>query len=163
MKFYVLLKLQYNTYTVIEAYFLNCRCNLNCFVSSVIRSTNVSLNTSVQDEFPWKLLSAVRWDSSHRFHLTFYHKKINHHNLKASWTFRKSHAEGLLIFCQFPLKVFIKLNLLLQREEPLISRFHGHIQRFLKKFTNNQKSGNVKKGVLYRLIVRFLYSIILIR
>ena len=93
----------------------------------------------------------------------FYHKNINHHDLKASWTFRKSHAEGLLIFYQFPLKVFIKLNLLLQREDPSISRVHCHIQRFLKKFINNQKSGNVKKGVLYRLIVRFLYSITLIR
>ena len=99
------LKLQYNTYTVIEAYFLNCRCNLNCFVSSVIRSTNVSgVQTSVQDGFPWKLLSVVRWDSSHRLHLTFYHKKINHHDLKALWAFRKSHVEGLRIV----LTVFIK-------------------------------------------------------
>ena len=72
------------------------------------------------------------------------------------------------MFYQFSLKVFIKLNLLLQREEPLISRVHGQIQRFLKKLaskflnldvadesgnpaqidfedTNNQKSGNVKR------------------
>ena len=77
--------------------------------------------------------------------------------------FENPMLEAYLLFYQFSLKVFIKLNLLLQREDPLISRFHGHIQRFLKKFTNNQKSGNVKKGVLYRLIVRFLYSIILIR
>ena len=78
------------------------------------------------------------------------------------------------MFYQFSLKVFIKLNLLLQREDPLISRVHGHIQRFLKKLalkflnldvidesgnpaqiedfdfedTNNQKNGNVKKSVL---------------
>ena len=91
-----------------------------------------------------------------------------------------------LLFYQFSLKVFINLNLLLQREDALISSVHGHIQRFLKKLvlkflnldvidksgnpaqidfedTNNQKSGNVKKGVLYRLIVRFLYSVNLIR
>ena len=29
--------------------------------------------------------------------------------------------------------------------------------------TNNQKSGNVKKGVSYGLILRFLYSVNLIR
>ena len=68
----------------------------------------------------------------------------------------------------------------------MISRVHGHIQKFLKKLalkflnldvvdessnpaqidfedTNNQKGGNVKKGALYRLIVRFLYSVNLIR
>ena len=82
--------------------------------------------------------------------------------------------EAYLLFYQFSLKVFIKLNLLLQREDPLISRVHGHIQRFLKKLalkflnldvidesgnpaqiedfdfedTNNQKNGNVKKSVL---------------
>ena len=76
--------------------------------------------------------------------------------------------KAYLLFYQFSLKVFIKLNLLLQREEPLISRVHGRIQRFLKKLaskflnldvtdesgnsaqidfedTNNQKSGNVKR------------------
>ena len=41
--------------------------------------------------------------------------------------------EVYLFFYQFSLKVFIKLNLLLQRQDPLISRVHGHIQRFLKK------------------------------
>ena len=41
--------------------------------------------------------------------------------------------EAYLFFYQFSLKVFIKLNLLLQRQDPLISRVHGHIQRFLKK------------------------------
>ena len=68
----------------------------------------------------------------------------------------------------------------------MISRIRGHIQRFLKKLalkflnldvidesgnpaqidfedTNNQKSGNVKKGILCGLIVRFLYSVNLIR
>ena len=76
--------------------------------------------------------------------------------------------KAYLLFYQLSLKVFIKLNLLLQREEPLISRVHGHIQRFLKRLaskflnldvtdksanpaqidledTNNQKSGNVKR------------------
>ena len=90
--------------------------------------------------------------------------------------------EAHLLFHQFSLK----LNLLLQIEDPFVYRIHGHIQRFLKKLvlkflnldvidksgnpaqidfedTNNQKSGNVKKGVLYRLIVRFLYSVNLIR
>ena len=43
--------------------------------------------------------------------------------------------EAYLSFYQFSLKVFIKLNLLLQREDPLISHVHGHIQRFLKKLT----------------------------
>ena len=94
--------------------------------------------------------------------------------------------EIYLLFYQFSLKVFIELNLLLQREDPLISRVHSHIQRFLKKLAlkflnldvidesgnpaqidfddiNNQKSGNVKKGVLCGLIVRFLYSVNLIR
>ena len=94
--------------------------------------------------------------------------------------------KAYLLFYQFSLKVFIKLNLLLQREDPLISRVHCHIQRFQKKLalkflnldvtdksgnpaqidfeaTNNQKSGDVKKGVLHRLIVRFLYSVNLIR
>ena len=94
--------------------------------------------------------------------------------------------EAYLLFYQFSLKVFIKLNLLLQREDPLISNVHGHIQRFLKKLalkflnldvidendnpaqidfedTNNQKSGNVKKCVLRGLILRFLYSVNLIR
>ena len=83
---------------------------------------------------------------------------------------------------------FIKLNLFLQREDPLISRVHGHIQRFLKEIclevfkcnvtvinendnpaqinfedTNNQERGNVKKGVLCGLIPRFLYSVNLVR
>ena len=94
--------------------------------------------------------------------------------------------EAYLLFYQFSLKVFVKLDLLLQREDPLISRIHGHIQRFLKKLaltflnldvisendnpaqinfeeTNNQKSGNVKKGALCRVILRFLYSVNLIR
>ena len=94
--------------------------------------------------------------------------------------------KAFLLFYKFSLKVFIKLNLLLQREDPLISRVHGHIKRFLKKLalkflnldvidksgnpaqigfedTNNQRGGNVKKGVLYRLIVRFLYPVNLIR
>ena len=90
------------------------------------------------------------------------------------------------MFYQFSLKVFIKLNLLLQREDPLFPRVHGHIQRFLKKLAlkllnldvvdennspaqinfediNNQKSGNFEKGVLCRFILRFLYSVNLIR
>ena len=93
--------------------------------------------------------------------------------------------EAYLLFYQFSLKVFIKLNLLLQREDHLISRVHGHIQRFLKKLalkflnldvihendnlakndfedTNNQESGNVKRGVLCGLILGFLYSVSLI-
>ena len=41
--------------------------------------------------------------------------------------------KAYLLFYQFSLKVFINFNLLLQREYPLISRVHGHIQRFLKK------------------------------
>ena len=68
----------------------------------------------------------------------------------------------------------------------MISRVHGYIQRFLKKLvlkflnldvidendnpaqidiedTNNQKSSDVKEGVLCRLILRFLYSVNLIR
>ena len=100
--------------------------------------------------------------------------------------FKSPMLEAYLLFYQFSLKVFIKLNLLLQREDPLISRVHGHIQRFLKKLalkflnldvidendnptqidfedTNNQKSGDVKKGVLCGLILRFLYSVNLIR
>ena len=94
--------------------------------------------------------------------------------------------EAYLLFYQFSLEIFIKLNLLLQREDPLIPRVHGYIQRFLKKLalkflnldvidendnptqidfedTNNQKSGDVKKGVLCGLILRFLYSVNLIR
>ena len=94
--------------------------------------------------------------------------------------------KAYLLFYQFSLKVFIKLNLLLQREDPLISRVHGHIQRFLKKLAlkflnldvideganpaqidfediNNQKSANVKKGVLCGLILRFPFSVNLIR
>ena len=43
--------------------------------------------------------------------------------------------EAYLSFYQFSLKVYIQLNLLLQREDPLISHVHGHIQRFLKKLT----------------------------
>ena len=100
--------------------------------------------------------------------------------------FENPMLEAYLLFYQFSLKVFIKLNLLLQREDPLNSRVHGHIQRFLKKLalkflnldvidendnptqidfedTNNQKSGNVKKGILCGLILRFLYSVNLIR
>ena len=68
----------------------------------------------------------------------------------------------------------------------MISRVHAHIQRFLNKLglkflnldvigesrnpvqidfedTNYQKSGNVKKGVLCGLILRFLYSVNLIK
>ena len=94
--------------------------------------------------------------------------------------------EACLLFYQFSLKVFVKFNLLLQRGDPLISYVHGHIQRFLKKLTlkflnldvidgndnpleidfedtNNQKSSNVKKDVLHGLILRFLYSVDLIR
>ena len=94
--------------------------------------------------------------------------------------------EAYLLFYQFSLKVFIKLNLLLQREDPLNSHVHGHIQRFLKKLalkflnldvidendnpaqidfedTNNQKSGNVQKRVLCGVILRFHYSVNLIR
>ena len=94
--------------------------------------------------------------------------------------------EAYLLFYQFSLKVFMKLNLLLQSENPLISRIHSHIQRFLKKLalkflnldvidesgnpaqidfkdTNNQKSGNVKKSALCGLILKFLYSVNLIR
>ena len=94
--------------------------------------------------------------------------------------------EDYLLFYQLSLKVFIKLNLLLQREDPLIPRVHGHIERFLTKLalkffnldvidenddpaqikfedTNNQKSGNVKKGALFGLILRFLYFVNLIR
>ena len=41
--------------------------------------------------------------------------------------------EANLLFYQFSLKVFIKLNLLLQIEDPFVYRVHGHIQRFLKK------------------------------
>ena len=80
-------------------------------------------------------------------------------------------VEVYLLFYQFSLKVFIKLNLLLQRDNPSNSRVHGHIQRFLKKLvlkfldldvideidnpaqidfedTNNQKRGNIKNNVL---------------
>ena len=90
------------------------------------------------------------------------------------------------MFYQLSLKVFIKLNLLLQREDHLISRVYGNIQRFLKNFalkflnldviderdnpaqidfenTNSQKSSNVKEDVLCGLILRFLYSAYLIR
>ena len=100
--------------------------------------------------------------------------------------FENPMLEAYLLFYQFSLKVFIKLNLLLQREDPLISRVHGHIQRFLKKLalkflnldvvgengnpaqidfedTNNQNSGNIKKRVLRGLILRFLHSVNLIR
>ena len=100
--------------------------------------------------------------------------------------FENPMLEAYLLFYQLSLKVFIKLNLLLQREDHLISRVHGHIQRFLTKLalkffnlgvidenddpaqidvedTNNQKSGNVKKGALCGLILRFLYSVNLIR
>ena len=94
--------------------------------------------------------------------------------------------EAYLLFYQFSSKVFVKLNILLQKEDSLISRIHGHIQEFLKKlalkflnldvidendnplqidfeYTNNKKSGNFKKGILCGLILRFLYSVNLIR
>ena len=84
--------------------------------------------------------------------------------------FKNPMLEAYLLFCQFSLKVFIKLILLLEREHPLISRVHGHIQRFLKKFaleflnldvidehdnpaqinledTNNQKINNVNPKI----------------
>ena len=100
--------------------------------------------------------------------------------------FENPMLEAYLLFYQLLLKVLIKLNLLLHREDPLISRVPGNIQRFLKKLaltflnldvidesdnppqidfkdTNNQKSGDVKKGVLCGLILRFLYSVNLIR
>ena len=100
--------------------------------------------------------------------------------------FENPMLEAYLLFYQLLLKVLIKLNLLLHRENPLISRVPGNIQRFLKKLaltflkldvidesdnppqidfkdTNNQKSGDVKKGVLCGLILRFLYSVNLIR
>ena len=100
--------------------------------------------------------------------------------------FENPMLEAYLLFYQFSSKVFVKLNLLLQKEDPLISRVHGHIQGFLKKlalkflnlnvidendnplqidfeYTNNKKSGNFKKGVLCGLILRFLYSVNLIR
>ena len=100
--------------------------------------------------------------------------------------FENPKLEDYLLFYQLSLKVFIKLNLLLQREDPLIPRVHGHIERFLTKLalkffnldvidenddpaqikfedTNNQKSGNVKKGALFGLILRFLYFVNLIR
>ena len=96
--------------------------------------------------------------------------------------FENPMLEAYLLFYQFSVKVFIKLNLLLQREDPLISCVHCHIQRFLKKLAlkflnldiidennnpaqidfevfNNQKSSNVKKGVLCGLILSFLLSI----
>ena len=38
--------------------------------------------------------------------------------------------EAFLLFYQFSFKVFVKLNLLLQRKDPLISRVDGHIQKF---------------------------------
>ena len=100
--------------------------------------------------------------------------------------FENPMLEAYLLFYQFSLKVFLKLNLSLQRKSPLISRVRGHIQRFLKKLalkflnldvideshnsvqidledTNNQTSGNVKKGVLCGLILRILYPLNLIR
>ena len=106
---------------------------MNLFVSSVIRNTNVSWHTSLQDGFPWKLLLIMRWDSSH---LTFY-QKINKSPRFERFRehFENPILEAYLSFYQFSLKVFIKLNLLLQREDPLISHVHGHIQRFLKKLT----------------------------
>ena len=83
-------------------------------------------------------------------------------------------------------KKSIMTRVLAKNKNTLISRVHGHIQRFLKKLTlkflnldvideggnpaqidfedtNNQKSGNVKRGVLFGLILRFLYSVNLIR
>ena len=83
-------------------------------------------------------------------------------------------------------KKSIMTRVLAKNKNTLISRVHGHIQRFLKKLTlkflnldvideggnpaqidfedtNNQKSGNVKKGVLCGLILRFLYSVNLIK
>ena len=41
--------------------------------------------------------------------------------------------KAYLLFYQFSLTVFIKLNLLLQMEDFLISRVHSRIQRFLRK------------------------------
>ena len=83
-------------------------------------------------------------------------------------------------------KKSIMTRVLAKNKNTLISRVYGHIQRFLKKLTlkflnldvideggnpaqidfedtNNQKSGNVKRGVLFGLILRFLYSVNLIR
>ena len=159
---------------------------MNRFVSSVMRSTNVSLNTSVQHGFPWNLLSVVAETPPIDYLLLSIRRSKSPRFERLREHFKNPMLEAYLLFYQFSLKVFVKLNLLLQREDPLISRVHGHFQRFLKKLalkflnldvidqndnplqigfedTNNQKSGNVIKGVLCGLILRFLYSVDLIR
>ena len=153
----------------------------------MIRSTNVSLNTSVHDGFPWKLLvaRALRLPPSLTSYFLSEEDKLPRFE-RPREHFENPILEAYLLLYQFSLKLFTKLNLLLQREDPLIFRVHGHIQRFLKKLalkflsldvidendnptqidfeeTNNQKSGNVKKGVLFGLILRFLFSVSLIR
>lgn len=47
--------------------------------------------------------------------------------------FEKPITEIYLLFYQSSLQLLIKLNLKLQRDEPLISRLHGEIKQFLKK------------------------------
>ena len=47
--------------------------------------------------------------------------------------FENPMLEAYLLFYQLLLRVLIKLNLLLHREDPLISCGPGNIQRFLKK------------------------------
>ena len=41
--------------------------------------------------------------------------------------------EVYLLFYQFALQVFITFNMLLQREDPLVSRLNCHIQKFFRK------------------------------
>ena len=41
--------------------------------------------------------------------------------------------EVYLLFYQFALQVFVKMNLLLQREDPLVSRVNQNIKKFIKK------------------------------
>ena len=107
--------------------------------------------------------------------------------MKGFVSISKTYDGGLLIVISVFIKGFYKAQSFTTMVRPLDSRVHGHIQWFLKKLalkflnvidvidesgnpaqidfedTNNQRSGNVKKGALCGLILRFVYSVHLIR
>ena len=94
---------------------------MNRFVSSVMKSTNVSLNKSVQDGFPWKLLSVVAETPPIDYVLLSIRRSKSPRFERLREHFKNPMLEAYVLFYQFSLKVFVKLNLLLQREDSLIS------------------------------------------
>ena len=86
-----------------------------------MKSTNVSLNTSVQDGFPWKLLSVVAETPPIDYVLLSIRRSKSPRFERLREHFKNPMLEAYVLFYQFSLKVFVKLNLLLQREDSLIS------------------------------------------